>query len=178
LTYKTAAAATYTHLSIAVHWITAILVIALFFTHEGDRGSAMQWFHVSFGSLAGLFLLWRVWLRASRGAATKIDQHRLFNLLSDLVRWGMLLSIAGLVLTGYLLPWSLGRPIDFAGLIELPGFLPRSSGLHEVMEEIHDFLGHLIVPLVVLHVAGVIKHEIGREEGVMKRMLKGSSKGR
>jgi cytochrome b561 len=90
----------------------------------------------------------------------------------------MLLSIAGLVLTGYLLPWSIGRPIDFSGLIEIPSLLPRSRGLHEVFEEVHDFLGHLIVPLVILHIAGVVKHEIGREEGVLKRMIKSSPEGR
>lgn len=168
----------YTTLSILTHWITAVLVVALFFTHEGQRGSASEWFHVSFGALAGLLLIWRVWLRLSRGPARKIQQPAPLNLLADLVRWGLLLSILLLVLTGYLLPWSVGRPIDFAGLFELPSPLSRSRDVHEFMEELHDIVGHLIVPLVILHIAGTVKHEISkRDEGVLKRMLKPDSRG-
>ncbi len=167
----------YSAVSIAVHWTTAILVTALFFTHEGQRGSSSYWFHVSFGTLAGLFLLWRVWLRLRRGPAAKTDQHKLLNLLSDLVRWAMLLTIAGLVITGYLLPWSLGRPVDLLGLVDIPSLLPRNRGLHELAESVHDFLGHIIVPLVILHIVGVIKHTLGKEENVMKRMLKADREG-
>ncbi|MHA1189540.1 MAG: hypothetical protein ACTSSQ_03640, partial [Alphaproteobacteria bacterium] len=54
----------YSRLSIITHWITAIGVIALFLTGEGDRGSAVYVFHVSGGAAFGLFLLWRVWRRA------------------------------------------------------------------------------------------------------------------
>ncbi len=57
----------YSRASIIVHWITAIMVIALFFTHEGDRGSTALAFHVGGGAILGLFLLWRVGRRIMRG---------------------------------------------------------------------------------------------------------------
>ena len=168
----------YTRFSIAVHWLTAVLVIALFFTHEGERGSAMQWFHVSFGALAGVFLLWRIWWRLSRGPAPKVDQHPMLNLLSDGVRWGILVCIAGLVITGYLLPWSVARSIDFSGLFSIPSPLSASRGFHEFLEEAHDILGHLIIPLVLLHIAGALKHHFINRDGVLKRMMLGDTTGR
>ena len=47
----------YSQLSIVTHWIAAIIVIALFLTHEGERGSAAYVIHVSGGALVGVFLL-------------------------------------------------------------------------------------------------------------------------
>ena len=168
----------YTSLSIAVHWLTALLVVALFFTHEGERGSAMQWFHISFGALAGLFLLWRVWMRVRRGPAAKVDQHPMLNLLSDMVRWGILACIAGLVITGYLLPWTRGSAIDFVGLFSVPSPMSAVRPLHELMEDAHDLLGHLIIPLVLLHIAGALKHHLINKDGVLARMMKVDPAGR
>ena len=50
----------YSTVSVVAHWLAAILVVALFFTHTATRGTAAYAFHVSGGAIAGLFLLWRV----------------------------------------------------------------------------------------------------------------------
>ena len=70
----------YSAISIVVHWFAAILVVALFFTHEGEPGSAARLVHVSGGAIAGLFLLWRVWHRVLRGTARPPRQAAVFNL--------------------------------------------------------------------------------------------------
>ncbi|MDP6019688.1 MAG: hypothetical protein QGG19_00005, partial [Alphaproteobacteria bacterium] len=98
----------YSALSIFAHWFAAILVIALFLTHEGDRGSSSYVFHVSGGAIAGVFLLWRVWHRVRRGMTESPDQSPLLNIVSKIVLWGFLASIVVVVISGYLIPWSLG----------------------------------------------------------------------
>lgn len=168
----------YSRLSIIVHWIAAICVVALFFTHEGNRDSLSFAFHVSGGAVIGVFLIWRVLYRTRRGFASKPDQHVLLNLVSKLVLWGLLISILAVTVTGYLLPWSVGQPISFGGLFDIPSPLPRSRPLHELMEQVHDLAGHVIVPLFLLHVLGAMKHLIINRDGVMQRMIRSDEMGR
>ncbi len=160
----------YSPLSIVLHWLAAILVIALFVTHEGERGSAAYVIHVSAGAIAGLFLLWRVWHRAKRGMTDAPDQAFILNVAARLVQWGFLVAIVVVVISGYLLPWSLGRPLDVFGM-GIPSPLGSSRGVHEFMEEVHDVSGHLFIPLLVLHILGTAKHAIVDKDGRARRMF-------
>jgi cytochrome b561 len=147
----------YSPLSVALHWFAAIAVLALFFTHEGERGSAVRDFHVGGGAILGVVLLWRVLRRIRLGTAVKPAQAGPFNLLAYVVLWGMLASILLAVVSGYLLPWSLGRPLDIYGFA-IPSPIPAVHWLHEVCEATHEISGTFVMPLFILHLAGVAKH--------------------
>ncbi|MCB1423300.1 MAG: cytochrome b/b6 domain-containing protein [Nitratireductor sp.] len=162
----------YSRLSIALHWIAAVAVIALFFTHEGDRGSAQYAFHVGGGAILGVLIVWRALRRPFRGFPAKPDQPAILNLISTIVLWALLAAMVITVVTGYFLPWSLGAPIDLFSMAEIPSPMSRSRDLHEAMEEIHEIAGQAILPLVVLHVLGALKHAIIDKDGVMQRMSK------
>ena len=166
----------YNRLSVITHWLAAISVIALFFTHEGPRDSLAFQFHVAGGAVIGLFLIWRTFHRVARGFPEKPQQHVLLNLLSTIVLWGLILAVIVLVITGYLLPWTIGRPIDFGGVLSIPSPFQPMRGMHEFMEQAHDIAGHIIVPLVLLHVAGALKHWLF-DKGDKKRRMLGSDAG-
>ena len=168
----------YNRLSVITHWLAAISVIALFFTHEGPRDGLAFQFHVAGGAVIGLFLIWRTFHRVRRGFPEKPRQHALLNLLSTIVLWGLILSVVVLVITGYLLPWTIGRPIDFGGVFSIPSPMPPVRSLHDFMERAHDFAGHIIVPLVLLHVAGALKHWLFDKGGAKRRMLGSEDGGR
>jgi cytochrome b561 len=168
----------YSKTSIIAHWIAAIAIIALFFTHEGERGSAQQAFHIGGGAILGVFILWRAFRRPIRGFAAKPDQPALLNLVSSLVLWGLLAAMVIAVVTGYFLPWSRGNAIDIFGLVQLPSPIVASGSLHEIMEEAHEASGTLIMPLIVLHILGALKHAIIDKDGVMQRMKNAVQGGR
>lgn len=168
----------YSGLSILVHWIGAVCVIALFVTHEAERGSPQAFFHAGIGAVIGFFLLWRVYRRICRGFAEETNQHFLLNLLSKTVHWGLLAMIVVVVVTGYLLPWSRGAALDIAGLYAIPSPFSGSRGFHEFIEEAHDISGHLFIPLIGLHLLGVIKHLVIDRDGVLMRMIRPFSGGR
>ena len=104
------------------------------------------------------------------------------NRLAGPVTWiSWLLIVAAIVvavLTGYLLPWSLGKPIDLLGLVFIPSPLPASYDFHEFVEEIHETAGHLFLPLVGLHVLGAAKHAFIDRDGITQRMLRSVGTGR
>ncbi|MCY4452315.1 MAG: cytochrome b/b6 domain-containing protein [Immundisolibacterales bacterium] len=167
----------YSVLSIVVHWIAAILVVALFFTHEGERGSTANLVHVSGGAIVGLFLLWRVWHRMRNGSPQPPDQAAVFNLAARLVHWGLLVAIVVVVVSGYLLPWSLGRELDVFGF-GIPSPMGANRGVHEFVERVHDVSGHLFIPLLVLHVLGAVKHALFDRRRAGIRMFKPVDGGR
>ena len=167
----------YSALSIVVHWFAAILVVALFFTHEGEPGSTARLVHVSGGAIAGLFLLWRVWRRVRRGTARPPRQAAVFNLAARLVHWGLLVAIVVVVVSGYLLPWSLGRELDLFGF-GIPSPMGANQDVHRFVEEVHEVSGYLFVPLLALHVLGAVKHAVFDWGGTGLRMFKPIDGGR
>ena len=167
----------YSILSILVHWLAAVLVVLLFLTHEGERGTDAYIFHVSGGAIAGLFLLWRVWHRMRRGVPDAPDQWAIFNFAARLVHWAMLVAIVVVVVSGYLLPWTLGSELDVFEF-GIPSPMEANHDLHELVERVHDVTGHLFIPLVALHLLGAIKHVILDRQGAGLRMFKPISGGR
>lgn len=154
------------------------MVIALFFTHEGERGSAALAFHVGGGAIFGLFLLWRVGRRVMRGMTSKPDQAAIYNLASQIVIWGFLVAITVVAISGYLLPWTRGMGIDVFGLFQIPSPIAANHGFHELIEELHETSGQLIVPLFLLHLLGSLKHRFIDKDNVMQRMVHSITNGR
>ena len=76
-----------------------------------------------------------------------------------------------MIVSGYFLPWSLGRPLDVFGL-EIPSLMERSRDVHEFMEELHELTGILIMWLLALHMLGAAKHYFIDKDGVLQRMLR------
>ena len=167
----------YSAVSVAVHLLTAILIVALFFTHSATRGTAGYAFHVSGGAVAGLFLLWRVWCRARRSMAHAPPQAAVLNLAARFVHWGLFLLTAVVVISGYLLLWSLGDALDVFA-VGIPSPMNTSPALHEILERVHDIAGHLFLPLLALHVAGAVKHVVFDRHGTAMRMVRPARGGR
>jgi cytochrome b561 len=173
-----ASARGYSPLSITMHWLAAACIIVLYFTPEGGRDSALRAFHIGFGALVAVPLLWRAIRRMSIGFPEKPQQHPLFNLASQIVIWGFLVAIVVTAITGPLVVWSLGRSIDVLSLFSIPSPFPKTLWLHELTEGIHSFAGNAIMPLLVLHIAGAIKHAMIDRDGVFQRMVTPSIRGR
>ena len=164
--------------SIVLHWVGAGLVVALFLIGEqledlarGPERTEILALHVSIGTIAivllGARILWRAF---QRGPAAPTDPKPV-QLLAQIVKWGMLAMIAALILTGPLMQWTAGRPLDVFGMVSIPSPLPTMEGLNEALEEIHEFASHAIVPLLALHVLGALKHLIFNRDGMFQRIL-------
>ena len=164
----------YSLVSVLVHWLAAILIVALFSTHEGTAACT---FHVSGRAIAGLFLRWRVRHRIRRGTTSLPNQAALFNFVARIVHRGLLVLIVAVVISGYLLPWSMGRPLDLFGS-GLPSPMAANPELHAFLEQVHDTAGRLFVPLLALHVVGAVKHAVFDRRGASLRTIRPIQGGR
>jgi len=168
----------YSKTSIVTHWASALAVIVLFLTHEGENGDLTNLVHVGGGAIVGLFLLWRVWHRMRNGMTEVPDQAMIFTIASKIVMWGFLAAILVVTLTGYLLPWTRGAPLDIFGVLSIPSPMAANGSLHEFVEEAHEIAGHAFPVLLILHVLGAVKHLVIDRDGIVARMMRPVAGGR
>lgn len=161
----------YNKTSIIYHWVAAIIFACLYATGDDDEGLIFI-FHVSFGAIAGLFLFWRVGRRIVRGMPDKTPQAEILNRLSAIVIWGFLGTMIAVVASGFLMFWLAEKPVEIFGMISIPSPLGANAFMADIMEEIHELLANTIFFLVILHVAGALKHLIIDRDGVTSRMFK------
>lgn len=63
--------------------------------------------------------------------------------------------------------------ISFYNFFQWPSFLgiPRRIDFYDIFSEIHEFLGHAMIVLIVMHFLGVVKHTFLSKDKILKRML-------
>lgn len=171
--------AAYGWAAIGLHWISAVGVVALYLLGEQmeeapDRAAKMiaQDLHVSVAVLLFTFLAARLLWSLSQPHPRSLEQNRWLRLVAIAVQGLFLLMIAVLLLTGPLAIWSTTRPIEVFDLFAIPSPFPtRLDWLHETAEQVHGAAAKLFWPLIVLHVAGALKHLIIDRDGTLQRML-------
>lgn len=161
-------AANYSLVSVIAHWLGALAVIALFLTHE-DNWIAL---HVSIGLALSIPLLARVFYRFAKGFPRPVDQHPAFNFLARLVMIGMLLAILVTTVTGMLMPLFAGNPYQIFDAASWTTSYSGNAYVYDILDEAHDFAGHAIVPLFILHFIGFLTHFVFKKQGNRTRMLK------
>lgn len=171
--------AAYGWAAIALHWISAVGVIALYFLGEameeaGGRAeeAAARDLHVSVGMLLFTFMLARLFWSFSQPHPASLEKNRWLRLAAIAVHLLFLAMIAVLLATGPLIIWSAGRPIEVFDWFAIPSPFPgRVEWLHEGGEEVHELASKLFWPLIVLHVGGALKHLVIDRDRTLQRML-------
>jgi cytochrome b561 len=159
------------------HWIGALLVllllgIGLYF--EGlPRGDARRFWrglHIAFGTMAALFLLFRVFWRMRSTSPLALPQAPALKRFSKLVHWLLLAAIVVMAVTGPLSIWSAGRPLAVFDLVSIPSPFGPFKSWHGPMEEIHGFTANALIFLIGLHLLGVLKHQFIDRDNIVARM--------
>lgn len=131
--------------------------------------------HKATGVLVLLLAVARVvWLKISPAPKLPIGLNNWEKILTTIVKSLMYLLMLAIPVTGYLMSVAKGYAVSFYGLFDLPMLISKNEGLGDLMNAIHGPLAMLLVFLVLLHVAGSLKHrflDTGPDLDVMKRMF-------
>jgi cytochrome b561 len=159
------------------HWVGALIVltllgIGLYFSDmpRGPEKSFWRNLHIAIGTIASLFLLFRVFWRLRSTSPLALPQKPALQMFSKIVHWLLLAGIVVLAITGPLSIWSTGRPIKIFDLAAIPSPFPAFRSLHGPLEDIHSFVADAMMYLIGLHLLGVIKHQFIDHDGILKRM--------
>lgn len=162
-----------------LHWLIALVAISMligsYFLEdlpEQYRGSAFM-LHKSFGiSLLFLMLFRLIWIWRKGKPALPVSVPLWQRVLSRTVQYALYFFMIAMPLCGWIMAVAANKAPYFFGLFQLsiPGIEPNLA-LAQLMKETHNTIALIIIALVVLHIAGAIKHYFIDKDKVLQRML-------
>jgi cytochrome b561 len=160
MSHPAAHPATYSRAQKALHWITAAVIVAQFVFHEAmadawDRiedgltvaFDPLVMAHVAGGFAVLAFALWRLALRATRGAPAPQGSP----LVQRAAHWGHIALYAVMI------------------VMAVTGGMAWFGGI-EAAAELHETLKPALLVLVAGHVAAAIWHQVVLKDGTLGRM--------
>jgi len=169
----------YGSLSIGLHWIMLLLLIAVyacielrvFFPKGSDLRTALKTWHFMLG--LSIFIL--VSIRLAVHLINPVDLIESAvpgwsTLLSKLMQIILYVFMIGMPLAGWLLLSAEGKPIPFFGL-QLPALIGENKDLAELIKEIHATSGTVGYFIIGLHASAALFHHYVLKDNTLRRML-------
>ncbi|MBS0212284.1 MAG: cytochrome b [Proteobacteria bacterium] len=171
----------YNPLSIGLHWLTLLLLIAVYALMElrgyAPRGSdlrrgMMNW-HYMLGLTVWLLTFVRLVLRGIvRAPAIAPAPPAWQRHLAATMHLLLYVFLAAMPLLGWLTLSAKGHAIPFYGL-DMPALLGENHDLGENLEEIHETIGTIGYYLIGLHALAALYHHYIVRDDALRRMLPG-----
>lgn len=172
-------ASRYHPLTISVHWLTLLLLVAVYALIElrgiYPKGSMprelMKTWHEMLGLTVLALVFLRLALRAMHPAPVITPAPPPWQAV--LARTMHVLLYAFLIvmpLLGWLMLSAKGKPIPFFGL-ELPALMAPDKAWAGTIEEVHELIGNVGYFLIGIHAAAALWHHHFRHEDTLAHML-------
>ena len=146
----------YSRAQIALHWLTALLVLTAWFTHEAMEealldtgGDPYPTLHSMAGITVFFLVLARLWLRHRRGAPEPEGE----GLQLQAAIWGHRLLYFLLL------------------VVPLGGFLTWIVGIEDLADG-HGFAGQALLVVALGHALVALWHHYGKKDGTLRRMMR------
>ena len=168
----------YNGAAIALHWITAILVVAnltlgLSMVDLPISPRKLNWYlwHKSIGITIFLLTSVRVGWRAIRSHPEAVPMPRWQRRASVVSHASMYLLLLLIPVSGWLHSSATGVQVVYLGLVPLPNLLPKDKALGDALRVVHVTLNSVLVAVVCVHIAAAFKHHFVDRDAVLTRML-------
>lgn len=168
----------YDGVAIALHWLTALLVVVQFalaiswdYFDKATR-QGMESVHISFGVLLTAVVLARIVWRLMPGhhrPAIVSGWVKLASKSVHILLYALLVAQAAL---GFAFRWAEGHTVSFFGLFAIPGpYGELARPDRRLLHELHEYGGWAIVIVAGLHAAAALYHHYALRDRVLGRML-------
>lgn len=170
-------ASQYDRVTVALHWLTAVLVLTLFLIAQGwgfldkaDRGP-LKVTHMSLGVLLAIVIIVRVAWRlffANRVVPANVG---LMNIATKLGHLTLYVLLALQLWLGFLIGWSGRNAVVTTFVGDIPSPLPALTREdHHFFENIHGWIGWSIIILATAHAAIALFHHYVLRDNLLARM--------
>jgi cytochrome b561 len=171
----------YSSLSIWLHWLMLILIIAVYtcidLREYYPKGSyirdALKTWHFMLG-LSVFVLVWVRLLSITIGQVPRIlpEPSKWQMLSAKAMHLALYILMIGMPLLGWLLLSASGKAIPFFGL-HLPALISESKGVADTIKEIHETGGTIGYFLIGFHAAaGLFHHYVVRDNTLLRILPK------
>lgn len=184
----TAERSPYSRAAIILHWLIALLLIGniaggllldIFLDSEDPAmkrlGFQIIQLHKSFGLTVLSLTLLRLGIRVGAGFPP-LPSHMtgLERLLARVTHYGFYALLLLIPLSGWVMvsASTLGFPTSWFGLFTWPHLpIPTSKETSGLASEVHEILAYMAIALIVMHIAGALKHHFLDRDDVLSRMI-------
>jgi cytochrome b561 len=167
----------YSGVAITLHWLLALMIIVAFGVgvYMSDLPVSPtrlklynwhKWAGVSILALSALRLLWRLGHKPPADVPMPAWQATAAHATHGL----LYLLFFAVPLIGWAYSSAAGYPIVWFGVLPLPDFVPVDKALAEAIKPWHGRAAFAMLLLVLVHVAGAIKHQLVDRDGLINRM--------
>lgn len=172
----------YHPVSVLLHWVLGLALIGLFAVglYMTDLPFSPQrlklynwhkWAGVTLLALSVFRLVWRLTHRPPPlPRAIETAMPRWQRLAHHATHHGLYLLFFAVPLLGWAYSSAAGFPVVLFGVLPLPDFVPVSEELAGLIKPLHKLSAFTMMALVLLHVAGALKHQLIDRDGLLARM--------
>jgi cytochrome b561 len=164
-------------ISIAVHWLTTILIVALWFLGQSISNQlpgdidARRALHVSLAVSGWLILLLRVIWRVRVGHPHASGQSNRIHSVARATHFAILGTLVAMLVSGPVMIWAQANPTRYFDLVSLPVASTYRPLVADLAVAMHAAAGMLLLILVLIHVGGALKHLMFNDDETVVRML-------
>jgi cytochrome b561 len=164
--------------SIALHWATVPAVLAVWFLGDsiaaldGDLATARRGLHMSVALTVWPLLVARVAWRLRVGHPHPDDRTLWVRMLATAVHYGVLLALGLNLLSGPLMAWATGLPLQAWGhIVVAPPAAPWPQ-VAAIGHRLHVWGGAAVITLIAVHVLGALKQLMFDRGDAFVRMVR------
>lgn len=174
----------YSTLSIALHWMIALLILAAFALgfYMTDLQFSLtklklfswhKWLGVTVLALVAIRLLNRLFQTPPAYPASMKKWERI---TANSVHLALYFFMFAVPLSGYFYTYAAGFPVVYLGLVELPAPIAPDPILKVQLKTLHEMLTTGMLMLISLHIAAALKHHFIDKDQISQRMLPRAAK--
>jgi cytochrome b561 len=169
----------YDRVAIALHWATALLVVANFALAQTwdwfakPTTQLMEQAHMSFGVLLAAVIVARLAWRLIPGHQRSSLHAGWVRLASKGVHYLLYALLIAEAALGFAFRWGAGRPMAFFGTGIPPLIGEMARPLRRQLREFHEWIGWAIIVIALIHALAALYHHYVLKDRVLLRMLPG-----
>jgi cytochrome b561 len=165
-----------------LHWLTALIIVSLLtvgfvMTRLDPSPQTIKIYtaHKSFGLLLLAIVIVRILWRGIDRRPPELPMPAWQRWLASGVHFGLYGLLIAMPITGWLMHSASGYPLRwfFVGP-RVPSLIDKDSSAKHFFEDWHEGLAWALIAVLILHVAGALKHHFLDRDRTLMRMWKGN----
>ncbi|MDP2248290.1 MAG: cytochrome b [Nitrosomonadales bacterium] len=175
----TNAAECYSRPVVILHWLSLILLIAVYsfielrelFPKGTEIRELMKTMHYMLGLTVLLTVIPRMFFRLSSHTPAILPvPGRISQRLAQAMHLVLYLLMIGMPIAGWLMLSAAGKPIPFYGL-ELPPLVTENKELADSIKDVHKTIGNIGYFLIAAHALAGLYHHYVQRDNTLSRIL-------